>query len=347
LLCFHGFSQWSLTGNAGTNPAVNFLGTTDARRLVFRTANTERMTIDSTTGNVGINTSSPGVKLHVFSNSADTHFRLSGASPSLQLVNGSPTGPIVSSARFGMASANGIYASTAVPNDVVVVNYDSATSIIFALGITGQTGAEKVRINRYGYTGIATSAPTAKLHVNCTALSGQSNPSNIRFQNLQGGSGKYLVIDSNGYVYRSTTGPAASSFAPATQTSSPLNLDLQSQVEDLKKQVDELRAIILSRQPLDQQQVKSLKNAPWLGDSQPNPANGSSLIEYSLPTGTSTATCQVYSLDGKLLSSTALNPSAGKNRITVDTGKLAPGMYIYSLVINGKATDTKKMVVAH
>jgi len=136
----------------------------------------------------------------------------------MQLVNGSPTGPIVSSARFGIASANGIYASTAVPNDVVVVNYDSATSIIFALGITGQTGVEKVRINRYGYTGIATTAPTAKLHVNCTALAGQSNPSNIRFQNLQGGSGKYLVIDSNGYVYKSTTGPGGASSAPSTQT---------------------------------------------------------------------------------------------------------------------------------
>ena len=93
--------------------------------------------------------------------------------------------------------------------------------------------------------------------------------------------------------------------------------------------------------------MNNLKNVPWLGDSQPNPANGSSLIEYSLPAGTSTATCQVYSLDGKLLSSAVLNPSAGKRRITMDTGKLAAGMYIYSLIINGKATDTKKMVVTH
>jgi hypothetical protein len=32
-------AQWSLTGNAGTNPAVNFIGTTDSQSLMFRTNN--------------------------------------------------------------------------------------------------------------------------------------------------------------------------------------------------------------------------------------------------------------------------------------------------------------------
>jgi hypothetical protein len=34
------FSQWSLTGNAGTNSATNFIGTTDSQPLVFRVSNT-------------------------------------------------------------------------------------------------------------------------------------------------------------------------------------------------------------------------------------------------------------------------------------------------------------------
>jgi hypothetical protein len=348
LLSLHGFSQWSLTGNAGTNPATNFVGTTDAQRLVFRTNNTEKMTILST-GQVGINTTTPGTLLHIFSNTADFHFRLSGSGPSVQLVNGSPTGAIISSARFALATGPGYYVATAVNNDVVLANYDSATSILFAVGNASGNGIERARINRFGYMGIAASAPTAKLHVNCTAISGQTNPSNIRFQNLQGGTGKYLVIDSNGYVYSSTTGPAASAVTAAQQTATPLNIDLQSQVEDLKKQVEELRSLILSRQPLSPQQLNTLKNPnlPWLGDGQPNPSNNSTLIEYSLPAGTSIATCQVYSLDGKILSTTVLNPSAGKSRVNVDTGKLAPGMYIYSLIVNGKATDTKKLIVSH
>jgi Chaperone of endosialidase len=47
--------DWSLLGNAGTNPAVNFWGTTDNVDLVVRTNNTERMRIQSD-GTVSIGT---------------------------------------------------------------------------------------------------------------------------------------------------------------------------------------------------------------------------------------------------------------------------------------------------
>lgn len=43
-------SGWSTTGNAGTDPASNFIGTTDVRDLVFRTNNTERVRIQNSTG---------------------------------------------------------------------------------------------------------------------------------------------------------------------------------------------------------------------------------------------------------------------------------------------------------
>lgn len=40
-------SDWNLTGNAGTNPATNFVGTTDATALVLKTNNTSRVNITS------------------------------------------------------------------------------------------------------------------------------------------------------------------------------------------------------------------------------------------------------------------------------------------------------------
>ncbi len=36
-------NAWSLTGNAGTNPTTQFLGTSDAQPLVVRTNNLERL----------------------------------------------------------------------------------------------------------------------------------------------------------------------------------------------------------------------------------------------------------------------------------------------------------------
>jgi hypothetical protein len=56
--------SWSLTGNAGTNYATNFLGTTDNTSLRFHTNNTQGVILDSL-GNVGIG-ASPGFTTGTF-----------------------------------------------------------------------------------------------------------------------------------------------------------------------------------------------------------------------------------------------------------------------------------------
>jgi hypothetical protein len=59
--------SWSLTGNSGTNPTTNFIGTKDNQSLVFRTSNAERMRIAST-GRVGIGIANPSQRLDVNGN---------------------------------------------------------------------------------------------------------------------------------------------------------------------------------------------------------------------------------------------------------------------------------------
>ncbi|MSP13982.1 MAG: hypothetical protein EXR62_13630 [Chloroflexi bacterium] len=58
---------WLLDGNSGTNPATQFLGTTDGQPLVFRTGNAERMRLD-TNGRLGIGVSAPNDQLELSGN---------------------------------------------------------------------------------------------------------------------------------------------------------------------------------------------------------------------------------------------------------------------------------------
>jgi hypothetical protein len=58
---------WQLTGNNGTNPNTDFLGTTDNQPLVIKTNGTEALHI-TTNGSVGIGTTSPKGTLHIADN---------------------------------------------------------------------------------------------------------------------------------------------------------------------------------------------------------------------------------------------------------------------------------------
>ncbi len=55
---------WGLTGNSSINPATNFLGTTDAQPIIFRTNNTEAARI-AADRKMGIGTTLPNSHLHV------------------------------------------------------------------------------------------------------------------------------------------------------------------------------------------------------------------------------------------------------------------------------------------
>ncbi len=62
------FSGWDLSGNAGTNPAVNYLGTSDNTDLSLRTGGIERMRFNASTGNIGIGVGIAQERLHVGGN---------------------------------------------------------------------------------------------------------------------------------------------------------------------------------------------------------------------------------------------------------------------------------------
>lgn len=84
-------ATWSLTGNAGLNAASQFLGTTDAQPLVFRTSNSTRATILAD-GNIGIGTTTPQSALEI--SSAGSGLRFTNLTTSTPTTTG--TGKVLS-----------------------------------------------------------------------------------------------------------------------------------------------------------------------------------------------------------------------------------------------------------
>ncbi len=81
-----------------------------------------------------------------------------------------------------------------------------------------------------------------------------------------------------------------------------------------------------------------------LMQNRPNPSNGNTIIEYTL-NDNGTALLIVSDLSGNARK-TFNNLQKGSNRIVINGGDLAPGIYTYTLTINGKVAGSRKMVIA-
>ena len=57
-------SSWNITGNTATDPATNFIGTTDAQDFILKTNGVERVRILSD-GNIGVGVTAPTAYLHL------------------------------------------------------------------------------------------------------------------------------------------------------------------------------------------------------------------------------------------------------------------------------------------
>jgi|HubBroStandDraft_6_1064221.scaffolds.fasta_scaffold34101_2 hypothetical protein len=77
---------WILTGNAGTNPATDFLGTTDNQPLIIKTLGTERIRVDAS-GSVGIGIVDPAALLSLANYNSIRQLVWDGASNNTQDVN--------------------------------------------------------------------------------------------------------------------------------------------------------------------------------------------------------------------------------------------------------------------
>ncbi len=218
---------WSLTGNSGTSTGTNFLGTTDARDLVFRTNNTEKARIRSN-GNFGLGIINPASKLHV---SDGNSVSSSLYTTDYQIISAQNTAPgfnIISSSSSS-AAHRGVFKATrsrgSLSSPTRVQNGDQTFSLLgsgydgtnnlatagisFLVDGTTNTNVipqaiifetsettgrnERLRIAADGNVGIGTSDPAAKLE----AVTNSSLAYSATTQSITTGASDVLLLSNN------------------------------------------------------------------------------------------------------------------------------------------------------
>lgn len=85
-------------------------------------------------------------------------------------------------------------------------------------------------------------------------------------------------------------------------------------------------------------------NQPLLEQNIPNPFTENTLIHYSLPEGFRTASIIVTDVSGTQVLQFAIN-KPGFGHVVVEGGSLNAGTYVYTLIVNGRRIESKRMVL--
>ena len=81
-----------------------------------------------------------------------------------------------------------------------------------------------------------------------------------------------------------------------------------------------------------------------MDQNKPNPFSESTVIGLNIPEKTQKADIFIYDLSGKQIKSIPVS-ERGETNITVYASELSAGMYIYTLVVDGKVVVTRRMLV--
>ena len=83
---------------------------------------------------------------------------------------------------------------------------------------------------------------------------------------------------------------------------------------------------------------------PVLYQNNPNPFSATTVIRFALPYETQQADLYIYNLQGEQIRRMEI-ADRGEGKVTLQGSELSAGMYIYSLVADGKEIDSKRMIL--
>lgn len=125
-------------------------------------------------------------------------------------------------------------------------------------------------------------------------------------------------------------------------------------LQNQQQQIDELNEILeglsLTNAPSARKAHKQNYNEETieaiLYQNNPNPFDKQTVINYQIPSSAQHAVLCIYNMNGLQLAEYPIS-SNGVGSITIDARHLDAGMYLYTLIVDGKAVDTKRMILTN
>ena len=160
-------------------------------------------------------------------------------------------------------------------------------------------------------------------------------------------SGGTNTVDLSAYVNTDTQNLTAATLTGSIiqidiQNGSSVSVDISPLIADLENRVTTLEACDCNVLPVSEFEMGKMN--PLLQQNIPNPFNGTSTIGYYVPQTVSQAEIVFSNNVGQIVNRIAVKKK-GEGEISVDASSYASGMYYYTLYLDGKKIDTKKMIV--
>ncbi|MEO8150272.1 MAG: tail fiber domain-containing protein [Bacteroidia bacterium] len=120
---------------------------------------------------------------------------------------------------------------------------------------------------------------------------------------------------------------------------------LTKAIQEQQKEIDELKSMVqLLSDNKNKKESASLNNAASLEQNSPNPFSEKTVISFYIPENIGSAVIKIYSNNGVEIKSISIS-TKGFGTTEILAGALSTGIYTYMLITDGKAVDTKQMVL--
>lgn len=123
----------------------------------------------------------------------------------------------------------------------------------------------------------------------------------------------------------------------------------QNIIEDLAAKIESIEADccdqnLKSASLSGSEDIESNLETAILYQNNPNPFKNKTEIKCYIPEGCISSMLHIFNMQGTQLEQVSIS-GIGNKSVRVDGNKYKPGMYLYSLVIDGREIDTKRMIL--